>query len=313
MVDGSTVPNVCFADHAATFLWLIPCSWGSILDTFSRRRLSLYDLGNTPDILLDHKTQVLASVEIQYGGRFLVHPSPDGLALRIFVLASETIEDEHDLATFADVPTWDYRFQVYEIYPHHDHPQFVLLSDWLLVQPMNSGTHLYSINLNRIVFKFGDVLKVWDFVAETSAMWRVPDTHLRKIIIAGDAIILLGNAGVSVWNIPPLLPHDREHTTLPHADIPILNPLFRIDYPEWMPPLDYESVIQRPGDWYAEPWCYDIVTPSELGFEISRYRVIFNMDMTAGTIKKTAGFELVTGTKRILTTSLSPIACVTTS
>lgn len=144
-------------------------------------------------------------------------------------------------------------------------------------------------------------------------MWRVPDTHLRKIIIAGDAIILLGNAGVSVWNIPPLLPHDREHTTLPHADIPILNPLFRIDYPEWMPPLDYESVIQRPGDWYAEPWCYDIVTPSELGFEISRYRVIFNMDMTAGTIKKTAGFELVTGTKRILTTSLSPIACVTTS
>lgn len=105
MVDASTVPNVCFADHAATFLWLIPCSWGSILDTFSRRRLSLYDLGNTPDILLDHKTQVLASVEIQYGGRFLVHPSPDGLALRIFVLASETIEDEHDLATFADVPT----------------------------------------------------------------------------------------------------------------------------------------------------------------------------------------------------------------
>ena len=97
-----------------------------------------------------------------------------------------------------------------------------------------------------------------------------------------------------VWGIPSLLPRDHEDTTLLNANIPILNPLFRINYPEWMSP---QSVIKMPGDWYAEPWCYNIFTPCEPGFEISRYRVILNVDMTGGTIEKTVGFELVTGTK----------------
>ena len=83
--------------------FLIP--GGRYLILFHDDQLSLYDLGNTPDILLDHKTRVLASVKIQYGGCFLVNPSPDGLALRLFLLASEPIKDGDDLAEVLVVPS----------------------------------------------------------------------------------------------------------------------------------------------------------------------------------------------------------------
>ena len=101
-----------------------------------------------------------------------------------------------------------------------------------------------------------------------------------------------------MWNIPTLLPHDRDRTTLPYVDVPIINPLFQINYPECMPPFDNalqaEFMIRGPWDWYTEPWCYDIVLPSEAGFAISRYLVAFNKDMTGGTIEKTAQYELMT-------------------
>ena len=100
-----------------------------------------------------------------------------------------------------------------------------------------------------------------------------------------------------MWNIPALLPRDRELTTLSYVDIPI-NPLFQIDYPECMPPfnnaLQAESMFQAPWDWYTEPWCYDVVLESEAGFAISRYLLAFNKDMTGGAIEKTACYELMT-------------------
>ena len=101
-----------------------------------------------------------------------------------------------------------------------------------------------------------------------------------------------------MWNIPALLPRDRERTTLPYVDVSIINPLFRIDYSECMPPFDdLDSMIQGPWDWYT-PWCYDwcfdVVLRSEAGFAISRYLVAFNKDMTGGTIEKTACYELMT-------------------
>ena len=101
-----------------------------------------------------------------------------------------------------------------------------------------------------------------------------------------------------MWNIPALLPRDREHTPLSYVDVPIIDPLFKIDYPEYMPPfnnaLQAESMFQAPWDWYTEPWCYDVVLESEAGFAISRYLVAFNKDMTGGTIEKTACYELMT-------------------
>ena len=39
------------------------------------------------------------------------------------------------------------------------------------MQPWNS-IDLYSIH-NRVVIKFGNIVTVWDFVAATSATWRV--------------------------------------------------------------------------------------------------------------------------------------------
>lgn len=115
-----------------------------------------------------------------------------------------------------------------------------------------------------------------------------------QIIIADDAVIIFGNTGISVWSMPALLPHDLEHTTLPHADIPILNPLFRIDYPEGVALLDHtESIIRGPPNWYTEPWCCDIASPSKAGIATSRYLVVLNEDMTGGTIEKTASYELM--------------------
>jgi hypothetical protein len=46
----------------------------------------------------------IASPFFPDGGRFLVHPRPlDGLALQVFSLSSEPIEDEDNLATLTEV------------------------------------------------------------------------------------------------------------------------------------------------------------------------------------------------------------------
>jgi len=74
-------------------LFLVP--GGRYLVLFFDDLMSVYDLGNTPDTLLDCNTRLLASVEVQFKWVFLVHPSPDGSALRIFV-SGEPTEDEHE-------------------------------------------------------------------------------------------------------------------------------------------------------------------------------------------------------------------------
>ena len=74
-------------------LFLVP--GGRYLILISDNLLSVCDLGNTPDTLLGCNTRLLASVEIHFKGLFLVHPSPDGSALRICISA-EPAEDEHE-------------------------------------------------------------------------------------------------------------------------------------------------------------------------------------------------------------------------
>ena len=58
--------------------------------------------------------------------------------------------------------------------------------------------------------------------------------------------------------------------------------------------LQAESMMEGLWDWYTKPWCYDIVLESEAGFEISRYFIAFNKDMTGGTMERTACYELKT-------------------
>ena len=76
-------------------LFLVP--GGRYLILFFNDLMSVYDLGNTPDTILDCNTRLLASVEIQFEYLFMVHPSPDGSALRIFV-SGEPAEDEPEQA-----------------------------------------------------------------------------------------------------------------------------------------------------------------------------------------------------------------------
>jgi len=73
-------------------LFLVP--GGRYLIIFFSNRLSVFDIGNVPDASLDHKARPLASAEIRFNLDFLVHPSPDGAALRIFVSVEPTIEEE---------------------------------------------------------------------------------------------------------------------------------------------------------------------------------------------------------------------------
>ena len=177
-IDGITAWGDTLFD-----LFLVP--GGRYLILFFDDLMSVYDLGNTPDALLDCNTRLLASVEIQFKWLFLVNPSPDGSALRICV-SDELAEDEDEqigqseqwvmscnfshAAQFKFIQIRLYNLQVYEIYPHHDRPQLELLSHWML---LGSSTQLCSIHLNRIVFIRDDILTVWDFVADTSATWRV--------------------------------------------------------------------------------------------------------------------------------------------
>ncbi|EDR03794.1 uncharacterized protein LACBIDRAFT_331240 [Laccaria bicolor S238N-H82] len=261
--DGITTWGDTLSD-----LFLVP--GGRYLILFFDHLMSVYDLGITPDTLLDCNTRLLASVEIQFKWLFLVHPSPDGSALRICV-SDELAEDEDE--QIGQSAQWVMSHNFSQV------AQFLFKSD---------------------LFLRNDILTVWDFVADTSATWRVVG-EFHQIIIASDSIILFGSTCVSVWHKPALLPRDRADTTLSYVDVPIIHPLFQIDYPECMPPLDdtlqAESSIQGPWDWYStEPWCwcYDTVLQREAGFAISRYLVAFNKDMTGGTIKKTACYELRT-------------------
>ena len=87
-IDGITAWGDTLFD-----LFLVP--GGRYLILFFDDLMSVYDLGNTPDTLLDCNTRLLASVEIQFKWLYMFHPSPDGSALRICV-SDEPSEDEHE-------------------------------------------------------------------------------------------------------------------------------------------------------------------------------------------------------------------------
>jgi len=53
------------------------------------------------------------------------------------------------------------------------------------MQPWNSQIDLYSIHLNRVVIKFDNVIVLWDFVAATSATWRVVRSFHRVRSVPG--------------------------------------------------------------------------------------------------------------------------------
>lgn len=53
------------------------------------------------------------------------------------------------------------------------------------MQNWDSPINLYSIHLNRVVLKLGNVVTVWDFVAATSATWRVVGKFHRVRSVPG--------------------------------------------------------------------------------------------------------------------------------
>ena len=83
--------NIPFRD-----LFLVP--GGRYLIHFCDDRIGMYDLGHTPHSpLLDHAR---VEVQLEYGGIYLVHPSPDGSALRIFVSIRLTDDERNQLGPY---------------------------------------------------------------------------------------------------------------------------------------------------------------------------------------------------------------------
>ena len=90
------VTNRAACDTPLRDLFLVP--GGRYLTHFCDDRISVYDLGHTPHSPLQNHACVEAQLE--YGGIYLVHPSPDGSALRIFILIRPTDDERNQLGPY---------------------------------------------------------------------------------------------------------------------------------------------------------------------------------------------------------------------
>ena len=101
--------------------------------------------------------------------------------------------------------------------------------------------------------------------------------------------MLISSYGVSVWEIPPLLP---ESSLSMSADPTVVSPVFELYYPENQLSYRFHRAIC---DWYSGTphLYYDVVDNSPPGpLSINRFKVAINSKISGGTLNLLNTFEV---------------------
>ena len=173
---------------------------------------------------------------------------------------------------------------IYEIYPQSELPLLTQIAhlEWTIGK--ENPAHLLSDKLifrdfldDRIVFRF------WDYRANYSTCFSV-SADLEKPLgtfATKTAIIVFCAEGISIWAIPPLLPHSPDHFL---DDNPIhLPPLFRIPFPD-------DTIYPDIHDWKTiSPWYsgsresiyFDIL---RLDSKLDRFKLIVKPDLSEASL-----------------------------
>ncbi|KAF8800135.1 hypothetical protein BYT27DRAFT_7217271 [Phlegmacium glaucopus] len=139
-------------------LYLVP--GGRYLVTSGLHCLGLWDLGPVLDgDKSDDGKPTMWATEIDNVVGFRVHPTPDGLGIRIL--------------TYTPLLAGVIALYIFEIYPQDETPELAKIAK-LLLRLSGHGT-TYSLNGNTVVIYSpleGTVI-LWDFIVNTAASWSI--------------------------------------------------------------------------------------------------------------------------------------------
>ncbi|KAF8800153.1 hypothetical protein BYT27DRAFT_6845514 [Phlegmacium glaucopus] len=233
-------------------LYLVP--GGRYLATGAPRCLGVWDLGSVSDgDMSDDWKPTMWATEIDDLVGFRVHPTPDGLGIRILTYShSPTLTGVTVLCIF-------------EIYPQKETPELAKIVKLMLDLPVQEYA-TYSLNGNTVVIynrAVGTAI-VWDFIANTAASWSIsnPSFNDEVIKITETTIITTHphstTPSLRIFQIPPLTPNSSESSLLDIDDPPELTPAFIFNVTSF--------VLQRPDNWYYDvPIYIDILESHETG------------------------------------------------
>ncbi|KAF9479325.1 hypothetical protein BDN70DRAFT_932655 [Pholiota conissans] len=244
-------------DFEVRSLFLVP--GGRFLVTFSWRWICVWDLGfATPESSgspIQNDTDVsepIAKVKVDLHSMHLVHASPDGQSLRIFVSCPTYANDQK----LTDV------LHVFEIYPQHEDAELNLIGRLDVV-----------------------VLKIWNFKTNGWTSWTVQG-GFQQAIVTPTLVLLIHSTAVSIWRIPRLMVNAPLFSFVnPTPQPPALN----IPYSVSRPPGD--DVYSGPSDWYSGtplPITYDVATITSLDeMHLQRYEIVLTDEPPYATLVET--------------------------
>ncbi|KAF8801581.1 hypothetical protein BYT27DRAFT_7341898 [Phlegmacium glaucopus] len=216
-------------------LYLVP--GGRYLVTISPNCVGVWDLRYVSDgDMSDDEKPTMWATEINNVIGFRVHPTPDGLGIRILTYS------------YPISYTGFITLYIFEIYPQRGSPEFVKIAMRTLSWPQRMVK--YSLNGNTVVIYLGNgTIIVWDFIANTAASWSISNPiFMDEVIKITEATIItthtFSTPSLRIFQIPPLTTNS---SLVDLEDPPELAPVLILHVTSF--------VLQRPDSWY-----YDVPT-----------------------------------------------------
>jgi len=234
MMDRLKITSIFRSCHGRPYL--VP--GGRYLVINGPNCLGVWDLGHVSDddsMPPNGKPPKMWATGVDGIKLFRVHPTPDGLGIRIF---TECVGVRVDT------------LYVFEIYPQSENPELARIGQLILHQQYQLVTFFFHGNKVIINARLKRTVIVWDFITNAVASWSIDSRlHLRdNIIRVTETYIIIShhpNDRPALWifQIPPLITKTPSLDSQ-ELDFPELSPDFTFAYPE------LASLSQIPDEWY---------------------------------------------------------------
>ncbi|KAF8804221.1 hypothetical protein BYT27DRAFT_7194654 [Phlegmacium glaucopus] len=255
-------------DHRAiTKLILVP--GGRYMVGYSQNGLGVWDLGYRSNA----ECKLIASLGHEHGAYLGdVRATPDGMGLIIFLLRPITFNRNRPC---------------YEIYPQSKTPQLTQIDFGHSYRYLSGQGYILSDNIIWYTYlPNGIILKVWDYRLNASASFTAEvdaknfDYNI-EVLATKTAIVILHEEGIFIWAIPPL----SQPTDFDRDNIPRLQPLIRLKFPDGLARHPEPPMWRRMSSWYfgsSQPLYFDMVHPRHL--ELQRFKIIIEPDLSDATL-----------------------------
>ncbi|KAF9531252.1 hypothetical protein CPB83DRAFT_131330 [Crepidotus variabilis] len=245
-------------------LYLIP--GGRYLLTHHSHSIHMWDLGLPGDPRGVPKKLPLGSIDLHEQGAngapgLTPHPTRDGKGILLFTCLDD----------MSDINTCTRDVRVYSIYPGAPEPRFTLVKNFTVLLPGESYG-LYKLGYDMLVMVLENQMRVWNFITNESAVWKIEIVgQYESIFLKDECIILCDGRGLLIWDVPPLHPCNSAKAYEMQELPPILT--LRLEE-EIFPDLkfNYEGLA----DWYystGQPFYFDFVVCPQRTVHLTRYRL----------------------------------------